>query len=211
MSTVQIEINSFISKLLQLNNYGYHADLHFNAFGGRIRVNMSADLGFDSCDGWRPSQYQECNRRRPNQSRRNRRLRRKQQRECTTDAAVNNCSSTVITEDAHSQFQTDAHTATHSLSLQSELSSEIEEPKSESFAESDDNTAAHCLSLNPEDEEPWTWTPPSEEDMLLYIQEHGRYIHVEENSPCDQNNLCDPPISSNGVTAVTQLKSKMIH
>ena len=24
-----------------------------------------------------------------------------------------------------------------------------------------------------EDEEPWTWTPSSEEDILLYMKEHG--------------------------------------
>ena len=44
ISAVNIETNSFISKLLQWNSCGFHANIHFNAFGGRIYVNPGADL-----------------------------------------------------------------------------------------------------------------------------------------------------------------------
>ena len=40
-----------------------------------------------------------------------------------------------------------------------------------------------------EDEEQWTWTPPSEEDILIYMKEHGYILgSCQEHSSQTQFN-----------------------
>ena len=75
MTPMTAETNSFLSKLLQLNSCGFNAQLYFNACGGRVYVNLNADLGYDfGIRGQSPS----CVKKRPSPSRIRRRLRRSQ-------------------------------------------------------------------------------------------------------------------------------------
>ena len=52
MSNVHYEMNSFLTKLSQLNNCGFNASLHFNSYEGRIYVNLNADLGHFLQNDW---------------------------------------------------------------------------------------------------------------------------------------------------------------
>ena len=69
------EINSFMSKLMQLNSFGFNANLNLSAYGGTIYVNLQVDLGPDDSNlqGKAPSSCKKSN-----SSRVRRRLRRKE-------------------------------------------------------------------------------------------------------------------------------------
>ena len=69
MPTMLAEMASFLSKLSQLNSFGFNAQLNFNACGGRKFVNMEADLSHasDYC------QYLPKTRTKPSRLRRRRR------------------------------------------------------------------------------------------------------------------------------------------
>ena len=86
MSAMNLELDSFISKLLQLNSCGFYANLNLNANGGRVFATLSVDLSDTFQYGW--SDIGQHGKRRSNRSRNNRRLRRKQQREASTDVAA---------------------------------------------------------------------------------------------------------------------------
>ena len=47
MAALFAEMNSFVTKLTQLNSYGLNACLNFNAYGGRVYVSLHAELGGD--------------------------------------------------------------------------------------------------------------------------------------------------------------------
>ena len=69
---VNIELNSFISKLVQLNSNGVSANLNINAFGGILSVSLNADFGHNFGGGY------TFNKKPPKPARLRRRLRRKE-------------------------------------------------------------------------------------------------------------------------------------
>ena len=89
---LNVELNSFISKLVQLNSYGINANLNVTACDGKIKVSLHADLGHDVDGGY--AFYMKP----PKPSRLRRRLKRKEKIR-RAEACNNNASNIPYTTD----------------------------------------------------------------------------------------------------------------
>ena len=178
------ELTSFVSKLSQLNSYGCNANLNFNACAGRVHVTFHADLGDELNFNDTPAKKA------PKPSRFRRQQRRKQAFEDARKQSESfnikdniQCDALLVPPTVNDGNANDPSNLLQPTSLSSQATSDEENlPENIINAEVKDlsNSEMSC-----ENEEPWVWTPPSEEDMLLYMKEHG---HRLQNSSCDLTN-----------------------
>ena len=177
------ELTSFVSKLTQLNSYGCNANLNFNANAGRIQVALHADFGYDLTNDNNPSMKA------PKPSRVRRRQRRKQ---ASQDSREESESFNISNDDNQTAALLDEPSEFNEPNKMSQAPTVSDQNcDGENLTETNSNTTAEVKSSlsGDEDEEQWTWTPPSEEDMLLYMKEHGYILgSCQEHSSQTQFN-----------------------
>ena len=165
---MNLEINSFVSKLMQLNSFGLNASLSFQAHCGRIFVNLQADLGHGDSyhNGNNYHNVQTQTRvKKQSPSRRRRLRRRKASREASKghDDAKDDVDHS---EPEPYQPQHKGEEEQDSVELDINYSQQ-EQPSNNS----DD-----------EDEMNWTWTPPTEDDILHYLREQNLVLPQSHES-----------------------------
>ena len=160
MSALNMEVNSFIWKLYQLNRCGLNANLQFNAYEGRIYANLSVDLGYPMHD-WTILDDQRRNRFSRSRIRRRAR-RRKQQCNSSNDVDVTAMNTVTTNHDANNCDVSSFTPSQSSDVVDSEATPLSLEPPSVDQLTSDDSESL------PDPE--WTWTEPTEEDILDYLR-----------------------------------------
>ena len=155
MASVHYEMHSFLTKLSQLNNCGFNANLHFNCYEGRIYVNLNADLGFFPQNDWSET-WNTAERKMAKPSRIKRRLRRKQ----TMDSKCNNSDTMVAAADSPQADKKESAPVNVSPSANDDS---LDVPQQFSIDES--------LADTEEPEPGWVWTPPTDDDIRHYLEQ----------------------------------------
>ena len=164
MSTLTDEMYSFVAKLSQLTYCGINASLNLHTVNGRVYASLHADLGCSTDTMYVAQNYHTYKRTKP--SRLKRQAQRKKAFENGEKEDATPSIDTKSESDAIKPVPTKASSTIEDQivvstdTIISEDSSSCSEPFGEHFPAQDDDT-------------PWTWTPPSPEDMLHYLREHG--------------------------------------
>ena len=188
MAGLNLEINSFVSKLMQMNSLGLNACLNLQAYHGRVYVNLQADLGHDN-------NYNYCqtrtNERNHSSSRQRRRLRRRRKafkkasngHEATEKDVTRSESDSYKTE-LEVQERRSVESSVNSSEPRSFTGNSAEQDMDASLLEQSAHKKIESAATPPSpirpstdddenEESTWTWTPPSEEDILHYMREHN--------------------------------------
>ena len=165
MSTLIDELHSFVEKLSQLHYCGINASLNLNTYNGKMYASLHAELNSSEMEYDARNFYAQPQPKKTKPSRLKRQLQRKQ--------AFNNNTNEVSTPPA----EVGSESADTNLLPDNDQSLLSSKPNIVGDAsEMCDLTCGEpALGIN-DDGTPWT--PPSEEDILEYLREHG---HQAEN------------------------------
>ena len=169
------ELTSFVSKLSQLNSYGCNANLNFNASAGRIHVAFHTDLGYDHNFSDTPSKKVP----KPSRTRRRRKQTFQDSRNISEPFNLNNdenqADALLVLPDENDVDSNECEPSNFSQPSTTLSTQSCDNEDSLNTPAEDNDAAPHSESCS-EEEEPWTWSPPREEDMLLYMKENPHHF-----------------------------------
>ena len=149
-----MEVNSFLWKLFQLNSCGFNATLHFSTYEGRIYANMNADLGFP-LHAWTDFEGSRRNTFNPSRIRRRTRRRKRQPN------PIKDVSAVITVPNVDSAEASSPSLAPSTDVVDTDLSSLSLEPSTVNQLSDDEESLP---------DPNWTWTEPTEEDILEYMR-----------------------------------------
>ena len=149
-----MEVNSFLWKLFQLNSCGFNATLHFSTYEGRIYANMNADLSFPLHD-WTDFEGSRRNTFNPSRIRRRTRRRKRQPN------PIKDVSAVITVPNVDSAEASSPSLAPSTDVVDTDLSSLSLEPSTVNQLSDDEESLP---------DPNWTWTEPTEEDILEYMR-----------------------------------------